>query len=55
MKQYIEIRKQGNGTYLVSVVTGDFVSGAGLYTSKAKADKEARRLSELYMCLIERI
>ena len=46
MKQYIEIRKQGNGTYLVSVVTGDFVSGAGLYTSKAKADKEAAKQSD---------
>ena len=44
----VEIKKQKNGGFVVSLVTGDLVVTKGIFPSKAKAEKEAKRVATLY-------
>lgn len=50
----VEIKKQKNGGFVVSLVTGDLVVTKGIFPSKAKAEKEAKRVASLYGVEIER-
>jgi len=50
-KMKVEIRKQkSNGKIVVYLVQGDLRVNKGLFTSKAKATKEAKRIADLYGC-----
>ena len=47
----VEIRKQkSNGKIVVYLVQGDLRVNKGLFTSKAKATKKAKRIADLYGC-----
>lgn len=46
----VETRKQGNGRHVVYLVEGDLLVTKGLFTSKIKATKEAKRVADLYGC-----
>jgi len=47
----VETRKQGNGRHVVYLAEGDLLVTKGLFTSKAKATKEAKRVAALYGCV----
>jgi hypothetical protein len=43
--------EQGNGKHVVYLVEGDLLVTKGLFTSKIKATKEAKRVAALYGCV----
>jgi len=51
----VEIKKQESaGNHVVYLVTGDMQVAKGMFKSKAKATKEAKRVALVYGCEIEK-